>query len=76
MFVIYSTKSCTFCKQAKQLIEDRGMSYEDNLLSSTKDVEELSEKVGYSVKTVPQIWYGDKYIGGFTDLQDYFLSNT
>lgn len=75
MFTIYSTQTCTYCKQAKQLIENKGFKYEEHTLTSPADVVVLSEKVGYPVRTVPQIWYEDQYIGGYDKLVEYFNAN-
>ena len=71
MYTIYSTKTCTYCKQAKNLLEQRGERYEEIVLTSPADVQTLSERVGFDVRTVPQIWHEDKYIGGFDKLREY-----
>lgn len=71
MFTIYSTNTCTFCKQAKSLLTKRGLPFQENILLSPHDVKILSEKVGFEVKTVPQIWHNDTYIGGFAELDKY-----
>jgi glutaredoxin 1 len=33
--------------------------------------EDLAERLGKPVRTVPQILHGDKYIGGYTELYSY-----
>lgn len=71
MYTIYSTNACTYCKQAKNLLTIRGLSFKENILTSPMEVKVLSEKVGFEVKTVPQIWHNDTYIGGFAELDKY-----
>lgn len=71
MYTIYSTKTCPYCIKAKQYLTNRGLPYEEVVLTSPADVAVLSERVGYPVKTVPQIWHGETYVGGFDKLQTY-----
>ncbi|NNM59228.1 MAG: glutaredoxin 3 [Legionellales bacterium] len=64
---IYSTKTCPYCVQAKQLLDRKGISYteifvdEDDLMR-TKMIE-LSGR-----RTVPQIFINEQAIGGCDDL--------
>ena len=64
---IYTTMFCSYCHRAKKLLERKGVAYEeidvgfDPLLRS-----EMEEKAGRS--TVPQIWIGDRHVGGCDDL--------
>lgn len=67
---MYTTAVCPFCMRAKKLLEKKGMD-----LSTIDEIrvdiepekrEEMMAKTGR--KTVPQIWIGDTWIGGFDDL--------
>lgn len=65
---IYSTKTCPFCRKAKDLMEKEGVSYTE--VDVTEDVDtrlKISEISGY--RTVPQIFVDDKFIGGYTDVE-------
>lgn len=65
--IIYSTQSCGYCNAAKELLTARGLAFE--VIDLTSDIEkrrELSEAHHYF--TVPMIFIGDAFIGGYTDL--------
>lgn len=67
-FIIYATETCQYCKQAKALLEERGLPYHYKLLKTTKDLVELQEDFP-GAKTVPQIITPEgKKIGGYDAL--------
>jgi glutaredoxin 3 len=64
---VYTTDPCGFCRQAKALLESRGVDYEE--ISLTKDPDgraSLVQRTGQM--TFPQIIAGDRVIGGFREL--------
>jgi glutaredoxin 3 len=65
--VMYSTRFCPFCVQARRLFENKGVAYSDIPVDANPTersrMEELSGRY-----TVPQIWIGDRHVGGFDDL--------
>ena len=71
---IYLTQTCGFCNTAKRLLEKRGISYEEIDISS--DLEGKGEMMRKSngMRTVPQIFLDNKYVGGFSEL--YTLQQT
>ncbi len=65
---VYTKRNCAYCVRAKALLQKKGVAYEEI------DVENddarrvwLVEKTGQ--RTVPQIFVGDRSLGGFTDLE-------
>ncbi len=65
--VVYTTEPCGFCRQAKALLEARGVVYEEvNLARSPEGREALVARTGQM--TFPQILIGDRSIGGFREL--------
>lgn len=70
MFKIYGSPSCTYCGSAKNLLESKGYSFE--YVDVSKDVDGLMMLRENNLMTVPQIWFNDEHIGGFSDLQNYF----
>jgi glutaredoxin 3 len=65
--VLYTTQTCPFCHQAKQLLVSKGVQFCE--LSVDRDPElrmEMMQKSGR--RTVPQIWVGDEHVGGCDDL--------
>jgi glutaredoxin 3 len=64
---VYTTDPCGFCRQAKALLESRGVDYEE--VSLTKDPDgraRLVQRTGQM--TFPQIIAGERVIGGFREL--------
>jgi|TARA_R100000541_G_scaffold41251_2_gene48629 glutaredoxin 3 len=71
---IYTKESCTFCVQAKTLMNIRGIEWEElNMQKNPENHTELMEKckeMGVVPRTVPQIWIDDAYVGGFQELKN------
>ena len=67
MIKIYSTSWWGPCKAAKQLLDDKDLSYEEiNIEDAGLNREDLQKLTGGY--TVPQIVINDKSIGGFNQL--------
>ncbi len=65
--VIYTKESCPYCIRAKQLLQSKGVSYEEhNLENNPTELEALKARTKW--RTVPQIFINDKMIGGFSEL--------
>ena len=72
MITIYGKANCSFCTQAKTLAETRSLKYEYKDVGISKDtLNELMDRAPVAVKTVPQIFIGNDYVGGFNDLVRY-----
>jgi glutaredoxin 3 len=64
---MYSTRYCAFCLLAKRLLDQRGVPYRE--IDVSGDLERrawLREATGQ--RTVPQIFIGDRSIGGYQEL--------
>ncbi len=66
---IYSTPVCPYCVHAKNLLTAKGLEFQDvSMMSLSADERsELMQKTN-NYRTVPQIFIGDTFIGGFDDL--------
>ncbi|KMK51037.1 glutathione peroxidase [[Actinobacillus] muris] len=67
---IFTKPGCTFCQQAKALLAEKGLSYEEIVLGRDASTTSLRAITGKS--TAPQIFIGGKLIGGSDDLARYF----
>jgi len=72
-YTVYSKNDCPFCRRAVILLLQEELEYEEIKLDEADDYEkavgELVARLGgVRPKTVPQIFLGDKHIGGFTEL--------
>ena len=69
--VIYSKDPCPYCVKAKNLLERKlkplGLSFTEIKITDDKTREEMIKKSGGRM-TVPQIFIGEKHIGGCDDL--------
>ena len=64
---IYSTRFCPFCLRAKSLLTSKGVEYND--IAVDRDMGKRKEMMKKSKQfTVPQIWIGDKHVGGCDEL--------
>lgn len=71
--IIWSKYQCSYCDQAKALMNQKGILFEERKIGDGYTKEDLLEAVP-TARTVPQIFINDEYIGGFTELRE-FLSN-
>jgi glutaredoxin 3 len=53
------------------LLESKGIEFTEYQVGKDIDKDKLEEKVGNTVRTVPQIFVDDKYIGGYQELVAY-----
>lgn len=68
--VVWSKNQCPFCDQAKNLLQLKGIEYEERNISKDWTREQLLEAVP-TARTVPQIFLDDQLIGGFTELKKH-----
>jgi glutaredoxin 3 len=65
--VLYTTDPCGFCRQAKALLESRGVTYRE--INLAKDPVGRADLVALTGQlTFPQIVVGERSIGGFREL--------
>jgi glutaredoxin len=65
---IWSKENCTFCVQAKQLLESKGIEFEERKIGKDWTKEQLLEAVP-TARTVPQIFLDEQYVGGYQELR-------
>ena len=65
---IYTSSYCPYCISAKRLLDKKGAAYEEISVDGRGAVRaEMTAKAG-GRHTVPQIWIGERHIGGCDDL--------
>jgi len=65
--VMYSTRFCPFCVRARALLENKRIDYKEISVDNDPDLrQEMMQKSGQ--RTVPQIWIGDRHVGGCDEL--------
>lgn len=65
---IYTRDFCGFCARAKSLLDKKGVTYTEYNATETPDVRaKMIDRAG-GRSTFPQIFIGDRHIGGCDDL--------
>ena len=65
--IMYSTRFCPYCVRARQLLDRKGVAYTDIDVGGQAQLRrEMMQRSGQY--TVPQIWIGERHVGGYTDL--------
>ena len=67
--IVWSNIGCTFCEQAKTLLKQKGIKYEERSLAKEWKIQDLLEAVP-NARSVPQIFLDDEYIGGYKELRE------
>lgn len=63
---VYTTRFCPYCHMAKELLRKKGTTFVEIDVSQRELRAEMCAKAGRH--TVPQIWIGERHIGGCDDL--------
>lgn len=70
--IVWSKKYCPYCIKAKDLLDSKGISYEErNIMGQQWTREDLLESVP-NAKSVPQVFLDGKLIGTYDQLKAYF----
>ncbi len=66
--VMYSTAVCPYCQRAEQLLKARGVQSIEKVRIDLEPArrDEMIARTGR--RTVPQIFIGERHVGGFDDL--------
>ena len=65
--LMYSTGVCPFCLMAERLLKSKGVEIEKIRVDLEPERrQEMMERTGR--RTVPQIYVGEKHVGGYDDL--------
>lgn len=69
---IYTSQLCGYCQRARRLLERKGVEYEE--IRVDIEPERWNEMVARSGRdTVPQLFVGERHVGGFEDMVDLDL---
>ncbi|HSG20866.1 MAG: glutaredoxin 3 [Burkholderiaceae bacterium] len=66
--VMYSTAVCPYCQRAEMLLKQRGVTEIEKIRIDLDPAQRdaMMQKTGR--RTVPQIYIGERHVGGFDDL--------
>lgn len=69
--VMWSKDNCTYCVQAKKILELNNVEIEVRHLDGVKWTKDQLLEAVPTARTVPQIFINDEYIGGFNEVVKY-----
>lgn len=65
--VVYCSAGCPYCTSAKNFLDDKGVDYEEIRVDKVRGArQEMEQRSGRT--SVPQIFIGERHVGGFDDL--------
>jgi len=65
---VYSAGYCPYCTQAKRLLSELKLAFDDISLDGKDELREKLSRENGGYRTVPMIFIGEEFIGGFSDL--------
>ena len=74
MVIIYGNQVCSYCLRAKALASSYNLEYEWRDTDDSAVLNELKTTLP-GVKTIPQIWWHGKHVGGYEEFATE-ISNT
>ena len=66
--VIYTKSSCPYCHAAKTLLHRKGATFEEISVDGDRAGQAAMTAKAGGRSTVPQIWIGDRHVGGCDDI--------
>jgi glutaredoxin 3 len=66
--VIYSTAWCGYCVRARSLLERKGVPFREVKVDEDPVERQIMLSRSGGRRTVPQIFIGDRHVGGFDEL--------
>ena len=66
--IMYSTTWCPFCDRARALLKAKGATFSEVKIDEDAAQRDIMLKRSGGRRTVPQIFIGERHVGGFDDL--------
>ena len=66
---VYTTQMCPYCVQAKRLLGERSIPYDEIDVGNDVGLRDEMIKRAGGKRTVPQIFIDDAHVGGYTELR-------
>lgn len=66
--IMYSTAFCGYCQRARGLFERKGVAVREIKVDENASERDIMLKRSGGRRTVPQIFIGERHVGGYDDL--------
>ena len=75
--IVWSQYHCVYCDRAKTLLTAKGIEYHERIIGMDEGnwTKEALMKAVPGARSIPQIFMGNKYIGGYAELVQYLNDN-
>lgn len=72
---IYTTNTCGYCHAAKDLLAKKGYDFQEVDVSRDPQTRQAASERAGGYRTVPMIFIGEHFVGGFTELAGLIKNN-
>ena len=69
--IVWTKENCFYCHMAKSLLEREEIEFEERNIENGEWSRAQMLEAAPDATTVPQIFFGEEHVGGFTELQQY-----
>ena len=73
--IMYTGPFCSFCEAAKRLFKRNNLNFEEIDISMEESLRDEMIKKSNGKRTIPQIFFDDKHIGGYVELRELEKNN-
>ena len=67
--LMYTGPFCNFCEAAKRLLSRNNLSYKEIDISTKDGLRDEMVKKSNGMRTIPQIFFDNYHVGGYTELR-------
>ncbi|WP_428087264.1 glutaredoxin domain-containing protein [Candidatus Thioglobus sp.] len=71
--IIWTKPNCSYCTRAKGMLDEQNIEYEIRLVDEIKWTNDDMLIMAPNELTYPQVFLGEKHIGGCDDLEAYLM---
>ena len=75
IIIMYTGPMCNFCEAAKRLFSRNNIKFKEIDISTKDGLRDEMIKKSNGKRTIPQIFFDDKHIGGYVELRELEKNN-
>ncbi len=69
--IVYTGPGWGWCDRVKDLLEENDYILEEVSVTDRENIVEFKDKYGKDLRSIPQVIINDKYVGGFSETEQY-----
>lgn len=71
--IVWTKPNCSYCNRAKNMLDEEDIEYEVRLVDEVNWTNDDMLKMAPNELTYPQVFLGEKHVGGCDDLEAYLM---